>query len=232
VVRQLRPDLVEDDPRRAAGGLMVRLRGVDAAAIAFPRGLAAVRALRDAAAARHLPSDCAKAWVDQGVLSDEAYVKLMVALPSGRPCDELGPELRRQMEATATAVFALLREVPGFEQATVDRVGAIGVRDGGRIRGAYCLTESDVREGRKFDDGACRCAWPIEFWDADKGVALEYLPPGAFYEIPLRALKVQGFSNLFAAGKCLSADRRAQASARVAGTCWAMGEAVGKAAAS
>jgi hypothetical protein len=60
---------------------------------------------------------------------------------------------------------------------------------------------------------------------------LEYLPPGTHYEIPMRALKLPGLANYWAAGKCLSADREAQASARWVGACWAMGEAAGKAAA-
>ena len=42
---------------------------------------------------------------------------------------------------------------------------------------------------------------------------------------------VCGLRNLWAAGKCLSADRYAQASARVVGSCWAKGEAAGTAAA-
>jgi hypothetical protein len=87
-----------------------------------------------------------------------------------------------------------------------------------------------VSEARKFADAVCRCAWPIEFWDPQCGVKLHYLPDNDFYEIPLRCLKVGGIANLWAAGKCLSADRQAQASARIAGTCWAMGEAVGRAA--
>ena len=59
-------------------------------------------------------------------------------------------------------------------------------------------------------------------------MVLEYLPENTWYEIPLRALKVPGVANLWVAGKCLSADRYAQASARIAGCCWSMGEAVGK----
>ena len=92
------------------------------------------------------------------------------------------------------------------------------------------MTAEDVRTGRRFDDAACRCAWPIEYWHRERGASLEYLPDGVFYEIPLRALRVQGWRNVWAAGKCLSADRLAHASARIAGTCWAMGETAGKAA--
>jgi hypothetical protein len=105
------------------------------------------------------------------------------------------------------------------------------VRDGGRIRGRYTLSADDVRQGRRFADAVCRCAWPIEYWDPDEGVSVEYLPPGSHYEIPLRSLQLEEIDNLYAAGKCLSADRLAHASARVVGACWAMGQAVGAAAA-
>ena len=90
------------------------------------------------------------------------------------------------------------------------------------------MTERDVKEGSRFADVACRACWPIEHWHPQKGISLEYLPDGQDYDIPLRSLRVAGFENLWAAGKCLSAEPRAQASARVVGTCWAMGEAVGK----
>src|SRR5207249_11898371 len=113
----------------------------------------------------------------------------------------------------------------------VSRPGEVGIRDGGRVRGEYCLSAADVRQGRKFADAACRCDWPIEYWDPDEGVSLEYLPDNSYYEIPLRSLKVQGLHNVWVAGKCLSADRAAQASARVVGSCWAMGETAGEAAA-
>jgi hypothetical protein len=63
-------------------------------------------------------------------------------------------------------------------------------------------------------------------------LTLEYLEDGATYDIPLGALTADGVDNLWVAGKCLSADPRAQASARCVGTCWAMGAAVARAAVS
>jgi hypothetical protein len=99
------------------------------------------------------------------------------------------------------------------------------------VRGEYSLSAADVRQARKFADAVCRCCWPIEYWDPEQGVSLEYLAEHDYYEIPLRCLKVQGLRNVWAAGKCLSADRYAQASARVVGSCWSMGEAAGRAAA-
>jgi hypothetical protein len=57
---------------------------------------------------------------------------------------------------------------------------------------------------------------------------MEYQAPGSCYDIPFRALKVHGLDNVWAVGKCLSADPYAHASARIAGCCWAMGQAVGQ----
>jgi hypothetical protein len=231
VVRHIDPTLVQDDQQRAAGGLIFTLRGVAPGTLAFPRGLGVVRALHAAAADGTLPPDCGKAWVDAGVREDEVYVKLLVPLPAD-PCDrEKRGDIMRQALSTQAAVVSFLRRLPAFAAATVARTGSLGVRDGGRVCGEYCLSVADVRQARKFTDAACRCCWPIEYWDPDRGVSLEYLPDSDHYEIPLRSLKVQGLRNVWAAGKCLSADRHAQASARVVGSCWSMGEAVGKAAA-
>lgn len=189
-----------------------------------------MRALRQAAECGSLPVDCGKAWLDAGIYEDEVFVKLFVPLPKW-----LEPQSRIQMAGHARSlqekVVVFLKQFPDFVGAEVTQTGELGVRDGGRIRGEYTLTREDVLEGRKFDHAVCRCCWPIEYWDPERGVSLEYLPAGACYEIPRSCLKVHGIDNLWAAGKCLSADRYAQSSARVVGACWAMGEAAGKAAA-
>jgi FAD dependent oxidoreductase len=200
-------------------------------ALAFPRGLAVVRALRAAAGEGKLPPECSKAWIDTGVHKAEVYVKLFVTIPDDWAEREEHGEITQAALKTQAAVVGFLKARPEFARASVGRTGSVGIRDGGRVCGDYCLTAADVRQARKFQDAACRCCWPIEYWDPDEGVSLEYLPDGSWYDIPLRALKVQGLSNVWVAGKCLSADPLAQASARVVGTCWSMGEAVGKAAA-
>jgi hypothetical protein len=231
VVRLLGPALVEEDDRRAAGGLIFCLGGVAPGALAFPRGLGVRRALRRAAEEGNLPADCRHAWLDSGVREDEVYVKLFVPLPGDWREREARGEVTAKALRSRDAVLAFLKALPEFARAEVSQTGLLGVRDGGRVRGEYRLTAEDVRQGRRFADAACRCCWPIEYWDPEEGVSVEYLPEDAFYEVPLRALKVRGVRNLWAAGKCLSADRHAHASARVAGTCWAMGAAAGTAAA-
>jgi hypothetical protein len=224
VVRLVDPALVVDREPAAAGGLIVVLRGVEPGTLEAPRGLAHLRALRAAAAEGSLPAGCQHVWLDHGVRSDEVYVKLAVptVVISARSAS---------LDAERDAVVELLRRQPGFSSSYVAATGAPGIRDGGRVVGECMLSEDDVRSGRKFADRAARCAWPIERWDPHGSVALEYLPSGLSYDVPLRALHVRGLANLWTAGKTVSADACAQASARVVGTCWAMGEAVGRAAA-
>ena len=230
VVHLIDCDLVEDDPERSAGAWIFTLREMSPGALNFPKGLGFVRAIRAAAQAGTLPAECEKAWLDAGISSDEAYVKLFVPLRNGWRAREA--QITREARSTQGAVVDLLRGMSEFAHARVDQTGELGVRDGGRIRGEYCLTADDVLSGRKFPDAACRCSWPIEYWHPERGVSLTYLEGDCCYEIPLEALKLKGYRNVWAAGKCLSADRCAHASARVVGTCWAMGEAVGRAAAS
>jgi hypothetical protein len=229
VVRLVDAALVEDDPGRAAGGLIFTLRGVPSEAIAFPKGIAVLRSLRSAAGDGRLPPSCAHAWIDRGIAQDELYVKLFVPLSNG--WRQAGAGDAAEALDVQSQVVDFLHELPEFRGARLGRTGCLGIRDGGRVVGEYTLTKDDVRQATRFRDAACRCAWPIEYWDPERGVSLEYLPEGSFYEIPLQALKVRGIENLWVAGKCLSADRYAQASARVVGSCWSMGEAAGRPAA-
>jgi hypothetical protein len=200
-------------------------------ALEFPKGLAVVRSLRAAAQSGQLPRQCTHAWIDVGIEPGEAFLKLFVPLTPHWRDPSSQCEIADQAAATTAAIIDFLHQWPDFAQARIAHTGSLGVRDGGRIRGRYMLTADDVRHGRRFTDAVCRCAWPIEYWDPERGVEIEYLPGSTHYEIPLRSLQLVGIDNLYAAGKCLSADRLAHASARVVGACWAMGEAAGAAAA-
>ncbi|HEY2414896.1 MAG TPA: FAD-dependent oxidoreductase [Pirellulaceae bacterium] len=231
VARLLSSSHVIDDQQRAGGGLIFRLRNASPGALQFPKGVGVVSAIRAAADAGALPSACRHAWLDAGIDPDEAFVKLLVPLPSGALSAAGQNDEYQTALATQAALVNFLKQLPDFRDAVVTQTGSLGIRDGGRIAGRYTLTGDDVRAGRTFADGICRCAWPIEYWDSIRGVSIEYLPAGAAYEIPMRCLQLMGVENYWTAGKCLSADRHAHASARVAGACWAMGQAAGRAAA-
>jgi hypothetical protein len=126
----------------------------------------------------------------------------------------------------------LRANVRGFENCSMPlKEFSIARRAGRMIVGEYILTGADVLAGRKFSDAVARCAWPIEQWNADGKTRLRYLPTGTYYEIPARSLHAAKIKNLFMAGKTISADVDAIASARVMGCCLATGAAAGNLAA-
>ena len=138
---------------------------------------------------------------------------------------QLGDEARQLVAHLAGAL-------PAFRTARIVAVSPrVLEREGGRIVGEYRLTAEEILAARKFPDGVVRGAWPMESWDAQRGPVYRYGPDGDWYDIPFRALKVRGMSNLLATGRCLDATREALASTRVIGCCLALGAVAGRAAA-
>ena len=221
-VRLINPDLVITDEPKASAGLIFILRGVDPGALRFPDNVKYLHHIRSAVKKGALPPELAGTWMDQGVYEGECYVKMTIDADIEQAPSGFTDKLRDDL-------ISFLRALPAFSNAVLYKTGIQGIRDSGRVAGEYCLSYEDVINARKFSDAACRCAWPVEFWDNEKGVALEYLKENDYYEIPLRSLKARSLKNVWTAGKCFSADYRARSSARVAGCCWAMGEAVAKA---
>ncbi|HET8725869.1 MAG TPA: FAD-dependent oxidoreductase, partial [Alphaproteobacteria bacterium] len=133
---------------------------------------------------------------------------------------------RHQMGQIATF---LRRHVPGFEQAYVAQSGvAIGVREARRIVGDYQMTATDVLEARKFDDAIARGSYPVDIHNPQgRGTVLKRLPPGEWYEIPLRCLMPRGLDRLLVAGRCISGTHEAHSSYRVTPTAMATGQAAG-----
>jgi len=58
-----------------------------------------------------------------------------------------------------------------------------------------------------------------------------YPPDGDWYDIPYRCLVAQKLNNLLVSGRCISATHEGMAGSRVMGTCMAIGQAAGTAAA-
>jgi len=107
-----------------------------------------------------------------------------------------------------------------------------GIRVGRRAKGKYVLTEEDVLSCHKFADAVADCAWPIEEWGQDKRVKMRYFEENNFYQVPADCLKSAALTNLFFAGRTISATDGAIASARVIGICLQTGYAAGTIAAS
>ena len=106
-----------------------------------------------------------------------------------------------------------------------------GVRESRRWIGEFVLTGDDVLAGNRFDDEIALATWPMEFRETPRGPKLRFPEGNRPAGIPLRCLKPVGIDRLFVAGRCISTDHDAQASIRVMGTCFATGEAAGRAAA-
>lgn len=106
-----------------------------------------------------------------------------------------------------------------------------GVRESRRWVGEYVLTGDDLFAGKRFEDEIALATWPMEFRENTRGAKLKFPEGNKPAGIPLGCLKPVGIDRLFVAGRCISADHDAQASIRVMGTCFATGEAAGRAAA-
>ena len=123
------------------------------------------------------------------------------------------------------------KEIPGYENAWISRYAPqVGVRESRRIMGDYILTEEDVLEGRRFEDEIACGIWGIDVHNPDgihTGVSHYITKP---YGIPYRCITPRGLSNLFIAGRPISADHIAHSSSRINATCMAIGEAAGTAA--
>jgi hypothetical protein len=156
---------------------------------------------------------------------------------SGAPFNLVDPEALSEAERVGRRQVRVYEEVfrryvPGFERARVIDIGArVGVRETRLIRCDVVLTEAHVRGCAKPADRIACTAWPLETHGRGPATKWEFLPDGEHYGIPWGCLVVKGFDNLLVAGRNLSASHAAQASARVAGPCLAMGEAAGTAAA-
>jgi len=135
-----------------------------------------------------------------------------------------------QAKKVSDHIFEILhRMLPEFLTAKkIETSKRILQREGVRMKGQYLLTREDVSQGRRFKDSIAYGAWPMEFWNIEDGPSYSYVANGSTYDIPLRALKSNNIKNLWAAGRLISVDSAALASARVIGTCVATGEAAGR----
>jgi len=118
----------------------------------------------------------------------------------------------------------------GCEKSFINDSGVqVGVRQTRQALGRTVLRNHDVLKGTKFRDGIARSPWPIEL-HSGAVPKVEWLL-NDFYEIPFGCFVPERGSGLLFAGRCLSAEHEAVASARVTAQCFSYGHAVGHAAA-
>ncbi len=127
-------------------------------------------------------------------------------------------------------IFPILKQhILSFKNTSLEYIfPSLGVRVQQRSKGKYILTEDDVLSCRKSEQGIAIGMWPIEEWTNDGKLHLDYFEIDNSYDIPADCLISGEVSNLYFAGKNISATSRAIASARVMGTGLQTGFAAGK----
>ena len=166
---------------------------------------------------------------DKGVMAT-----IMTRVAGTAPDDVEGISLAEaEGRAQASEYFRFLKAmVPGYEAAVLVATSPwIGVRETRRILGDYQVSGEDVLAARRFADGIARCGAPIEDHHEGRDTRWAYIPDSGTYTVPFRALLPRNLDGIIVAGRCLSATHDAHASARSIGTCMAMGQAAGSAAA-
>lgn len=147
----------------------------------------------------------------------------------GRALDVTNPVDHSEAEQfsiyQAQAFFRFLREeVPGCEDAYFIDYGAeVGVRQTRSIDGMARLMNADVVGKTKSDECIARSSWPIELHYGAKPKT-EWLV-GDYYDVPFGTLVPREGENVITAGRCLSAEHEALASARVTAQCFEYGRA-------
>lgn len=121
--------------------------------------------------------------------------------------------------------------VPGFESAELSQIApALGVRETRHFVGDYRLTFEDVDTKAAEHDAVALSGYNIDIHSGTgDGIELEVVDEA--FGIPYGCLVPQGVDGLLLSGRTISVDSRVFASARVMGTCMAIGEAAGTAAA-
>ncbi|MFM0227637.1 FAD-dependent oxidoreductase [Paraburkholderia dipogonis] len=137
-------------------------------------------------------------------------------------------ELNGRRQVHAYALF--LREyVAGCENAFINDTGVqVGVRQTRQVEGVSKLMNADVVSARKFSAGIARSPWPIELHAGAKPKVEWVLDD--YYEVPYGCFVPSRGEGLLVAGRCLSAEHEAVASARVTAQCFSYGHAIGHAA--
>jgi len=179
-----------------------------------------------------IPRD--RALFFSGVRNDEIVVNTTRVINKNalNPWELSQAEIEGRAQVDSLMKF-FRKYIPGFRECYLAQVATqIGVRETRRIHGQYTLTAEDVVEGRSFDDGIAKCAWPIDIHHQGSGLTLSKDVGGSgSYDIPFRCLLPQGISNLLLAGRNISVSHEAFASSRIQATAMANGQAAGTAAA-
>lgn len=105
-----------------------------------------------------------------------------------------------------------------------------GIRETRRIKGLHTVTAEEYINAMHYEDSISRGIHPIDM-HAKSGAGQLRIDMTQPAYVPYRSLIAENFPNLLVAGRCISTDRKANASLRVMASCMGTGQAAGVAAA-
>ncbi|MEO8762245.1 MAG: FAD-dependent oxidoreductase [Bacteroidia bacterium] len=149
------------------------------------------------------------------IITDKAEQKNQLSIKAKEYIHEVFPCLTKNIESLKNAEVEFV-----FPE--------VGVRIQQRSKGKEILYEEDVLSCKKTPYGIAIATWPIEEWNEDGKLSMQYFNVDDCYTISANCLQSNSIDNLYFAGKNISATTKAIASARVIGTCLQTGYAAGK----
>jgi FAD dependent oxidoreductase len=148
-------------------------------------------------------------------------------------------EIKWELWRVAYGVWNYIKnsgEFPEAETLTLEWMGMIpGKRESRRFEGDIMLTQQDIVEQRTHPDAVSFGGWAIDLHPSEgvfssQSGCTQWHSKGV-YQIPYRTMYSRDISNLFLAGRLISATHIAFGSTRVMATCAHNAQAVGMAAA-
>ena len=159
-----------------------------------------------------------------------------VAFNCPRICGELNNTNKIQVsKALIQGRTSILRlsdfmksKFPGFDKAYISSIAnSLGVRVSNRIRGKYVYTIDDLKSGKVFDNPVLISKYPVDVHSTQAGQSVLEKQEKE-YMLPVESLISCRYDNLYAVGRCISADFMAQAALRIIPSCFSMGEGLAK----
>lgn len=141
---------------------------------------------------------------------------------------EMSIALKEGREAILRLSNFFKSKFKGFENAYISSIAnSLGIRVSNRIEGQYIYTIDDLKSGKKFDNPVLISKYPIDVHSVKQNDSI-LSNPNCEYMLPVESLISADYKNLFAIGRCISADFYAQAALRIIPSCCSMGEGLAK----
>jgi FAD-dependent oxidoreductase family protein len=235
------PSFIGDNGRVQNPTMIFRMMGVDVDRFVTEYGADTImpEKISDMIRAKHNAGEYrlprAKIWLFPTTRPNELLCNCTRVIgPDGRELNTLfhqdftDAEIEGRLQAREYARF-FRDNLVGCEAAFLNDTGVqVGVRQTRQVSGVKRLSNEDVVKGAKSSDGIAVSPWPIELHSGVKP-RVEWLL-NDYYEVPYGCFVPERGEGLLVAGRCLSAEHEAVASARVTAQCFSYGHAIGHAA--